>query len=216
MVLLDFLEAHVGEQSCSLGKLFVNANVCYQDVLGQEEEAEEVQSKRSAAEKRYQEIFEYFAKRHAVAGYPNQRPLLNKLKCRFFWLVDEIGSENNEHRTFEQLNATGKPLAYADFLLSYLLELHQQDSSSLTVGEVKAQWERLLADIARGELYEAEEALVLEEDGMMPRMGIQMNRRLGRIFPTRRKRPGERTTLERTPEIKRQTRRQKGMASTNR
>lgn len=51
MVLLDFLEAHVGEQSCSLGKLFVNANVCYQDVLGQEEEAEEVQSKRSAAEK---------------------------------------------------------------------------------------------------------------------------------------------------------------------
>lgn len=165
MVLLDFLEAHVGEQSCSLGKLFVNANVCYQDVLGQEEEAEEVQSKRSAAEKRYQEIFEYFAKRHAVAGYPNQRPLLNKLKCRFFWLVDEIGSENNEHRTFEQLNATGKPLAYADFLLSYLLELHQQDSSSLTVGEVKAQWERLLADISRGELYEAEEALVLEEDG---------------------------------------------------
>ena len=84
IVLLDFLEAHVGEQSCSLGKLFVNANVCYQDVLGQEEEAEEVQSKRSAAEKRYQEIFEYFAKRHAVAGYPNQRPLLNKLKCRFF------------------------------------------------------------------------------------------------------------------------------------
>lgn len=165
IVLLDFLEAHVGEQSCSLGKLFVNANVCYQDVLGQEEEAEEVQSKRSAAEKRYQEIFEYFAKRHAVAGYPNQRPLLNKLKCRFFWLVDEIGSENNEHRTFEQLNATGKPLAYADFLLSYLLELHQQDSSSLTVGEVKAQWERLLADISRGELYEAEEALVLEEDG---------------------------------------------------
>lgn len=52
IVLLDFLEAHVGEQSCSLGKLFVNANVCYQDVLGQEEEAEEVQSKRSAAEKR--------------------------------------------------------------------------------------------------------------------------------------------------------------------
>lgn len=30
---------------------------------------------------------------------------------------------------------------------------------------MKAQWERLLADISRGELYEAEEALVLEEDG---------------------------------------------------
>lgn len=148
MVLLDFLDAHVGQQACSLGNLFANANVLYQDVLGQEEETEEEQSKRSADEKkkqkRYQEIFEYFAKRYAMAGYPDQRPLLDKLERRFFWLVDEIGEEDNAHRTFEQLNATGKPLAYADFLLSYLLELHQRNGGSITAEAVKARWKNLL------------------------------------------------------------------------
>ena len=170
MVLLDFLDAHVGKQACSLGNLFANANVLFRDVLGQEEEADQKaegeESKRTAEKKkkRYQEIFEYFAKRYAMAGYPDQRPLLDKLERRFFWLVDEIRPEDNAHRTFEQLNATGKPLAYADFLLSYLLELHQRNGGSITAGVVKARWKNLLASISQGELYEAEEALVQEDD----------------------------------------------------
>ena len=173
MVLLDFLTAQQGRLDPQLGNLFCandSANVQYLDLLNPENTAGH-KTRASAQCIQYRNIFQYFATRYSLAGHPGRAALLNKLKFRFFWLVTEIPSGSAlGHQTFELLNATGKPLAYADFLLGYLLELAEQ-KQDLTGKEVKERWRALLGSLTAGELYVVEEPKILDTDTPEPDAG---------------------------------------------
>ena len=169
MVLLDFLAAQLGQQVCSLGGLFraaENAHVHYFDT---QEQADAVaQGKKpsspSVEQRRYLHILYYFVKCHSIAGYPDRRQLLKKLEERFFWLVDETDLKDDAHQTFEQLNATGEPLTYADFLLSYLLELRQKSGGDLSDQGIKEQWGILLQTLSTGANFQEASPLFPEDE----------------------------------------------------
>lgn len=144
MVLLDFLNGCTTISDSCLNNLFKQANVVFSDMINQD-------ASNKAPNRLYRNIFEYFTKCHTHSNFPSQKELKMKLETRFFWLIEEINENENEHMVFEQLNATGKPLTYADFILNYLLELSKIYNEN--GNQVKQSWRKLLNDISKDEKY---------------------------------------------------------------
>lgn len=154
LVLLDFLKW--GKSDFSHGNLsLINAKVF---------PADDTDESKKKEKRLYKEIFEHFAKLCTLSGCPDQKQLTKKLENQFFWLV--VGTRAEKHQTFEQLNATGKPLAYSDLLLNYLLELNERKpDGKLEPKEVKEEWAALMRELATGMAFEDDKLPVAESDG---------------------------------------------------
>ncbi len=167
MVLVDVLEAKEGIQAAKKGKLGSlfskesGVHVLNADLL--RESDGEKEKRDSAKEKKYRDIFENFVKKYALANYPDREMLKSKLMDRFFWLIDELSANDDKHVAFEQLNATGKALTYADFLLSYLLDRNALNDK-LDSGQVKKEWQNILESVSTQSMVFEDDARVTENE----------------------------------------------------
>lgn len=90
------------------------------------------------------------------ASYGNVNPetLLQVIYKRLIFSVNETGDGSCPNDDFENINATGKPLIFADLLLNYLIELEGTDKEGrlLSPDEIRFKWNDMLQSIYKEEL----------------------------------------------------------------
>ncbi len=132
-VLLDYLNYVCDEKQNASSLSFFRSRVKYLQVnvetVGNDE-----------AEKKYLEIYRYFMDCHYEMEYRDSELLRNIVLNRLFFVVKI--SDEDKHVAFENLNATGKNLEYADLILNHLME---QDPDNGT--EIKSNWHKLVERI---------------------------------------------------------------------
>lgn len=107
--------------------------------------------KNGIGKEKYIEIYNYFASLYANSGEINPEQLMLIIENRLFWLIQF--AEDDKHDVFEAINATGKPLEYADLLLNYLLDIdgsHDEEKEK----NLEKRWNEILARIYSGVLPE--------------------------------------------------------------
>lgn len=103
----------------------------------------------------YVRAYNFFAGLYAsVHQKVNPVKLLDVFKRRLFFAVTYEENGVNENDLFEQINAYGKPLVFADLLLNYLIELGGTSGSGkkLTSAEIRGRWNKMLDQIYNEEL----------------------------------------------------------------
>ena len=167
-ILLDCIQAKMG---ISLGKR-LRLNLKSDSILLADEESKEIS--KNAKENRTK-VFCFFIDK--IQSYfeinffddeNNRKSYIQKLykvvADRFFWCI--CLAEESPYNVFEGLNATGKNIEFSDFLMSYILELNeQQGEKKYTNEEIKEKWNRVLASISKSRLIPEENADIGESDG---------------------------------------------------
>ena len=147
-VLLDYLNYITSGKSGSASLGFFTSNVLY------DQDVQCALKSDVTAQDQYLSIYRFFMDCHYEMDYAKADKLLDIVLHRLFFMVKIIEGEN-EHEIFENLNATGKNLEFADLILNELIEECEEAGCSATA--VKKAWTNMLESLYRLSVPEQED-----------------------------------------------------------